>query len=259
MKIAIGDMNARFGNIPIETAKNEFKRINVDKKEPNKQGKMMVKFCESTGIIPLNGLKLKGRKKPLKDNWTFERSNGRSTIDYIMVHEDYVNEITNMEVEDEVWEHCNTPHRLVKAILEVNKYEKHEENAQIKAENKQKEDLEDKKKNNKKAINKIVNKKTWQEYKNKSEELPIFKNIEEIKEDDNEETNWTKVKKTFSILEELVREIEKKQEPIITEYKQCKKELKDELKTQKKKTKKLEKKDTKRERDPEKGRNDEEI
>ena len=79
----------------------------------------MVKFCEGSGIIPLNGLKLKGKKEPLDDNWTFERANGRSTIDYIMVNENYVNEVKDFTIDDEVWEHCNTPHRLVKATLET--------------------------------------------------------------------------------------------------------------------------------------------
>ena len=121
-KIITGYFNGRTG----QNTWCSYKRKNIDKKRPNKQGRTLLEFCEREKLLILNGIdtkrKEKQRKRHFDNYWTYEDSKGHSVIDYSLTEINTLDKISNVIIDDDIWECCNTQHRAVitEILLEDN-------------------------------------------------------------------------------------------------------------------------------------------
>lgn len=104
-KIVIGDHNARIGEEQQiwEESVEEFiacSKIRRSKdKTVNSCGRKYVEFCNNNGLIILNG-RITG---DAEGNFTFANQNGSSVIDLCAVSHDMVANVSNFNVENQVW------------------------------------------------------------------------------------------------------------------------------------------------------------
>ena len=164
---------------------------------------MIHKMCEAAGMIPLKGLKLKDKMR-FASEFTFERRSGKSEIDYIMVGEDRINEVRNMSIEDEVWDHCNTSHRSVTAEIAI----------ACQKETRERKNKKTKKKKKEIKCNKIVNHKVWKDYKKESAKMGTDATAYKISQNKDTEQNWVDIKRMFQELGNLAKTITAKHDPI---------------------------------------------
>merc|ERR1712228_662990 len=103
-KLITGDFNSRTQRVMW----NEMKRLNIDKKKPNKQGKTLLSFCEKENLIILNGLKTtrkeKRRRQQFDSLWTYEDIKGKSVIDHSLIEIHSLDKINNVFIDDDIWQ-----------------------------------------------------------------------------------------------------------------------------------------------------------
>ena len=152
--IITGDFNSRISNLMSITSKDKaYKRNNVDKGE-NQNGKKLIELMNGLGMIILSGIRKKSKYTCFKEMKGKVR---KSVVDHFCIQEGVIDSIIDEDTKDDIMESINTDHAMVSITFKLKIITKEE---------KQKEISNTNKKTGKhiKQINKITNKKVWEQY-----------------------------------------------------------------------------------------------
>merc|ERR1712141_848064 len=124
-------------------------------------------------------------------------SKGHSVIDYSLTEINSLDKISNVIIDDDIWECCNTQHRAV--ITEI-----------LLENNISREEKEKKEKTNggwEIKLNRIVNKEFWEEYKQETEKSNICTKTKKISSYKDVEKSWQKTKEILYEFENMAKNL----------------------------------------------------
>ena len=170
--IVAGDFNSRIGNLMSITSEERiYKRNNVDK-EPNQNGKKLIKLMNGLGMIILSGIR-KQTKYTCCKQWKDKMR--KSVVDHFCIQEGVIESIIDEETRDDIMEIISTDHAMVSITLRLKIIVTEIENKKTQNTNKNK-----KKEKKLKSLNKISNRNVWKRYEKECNDNNQLKNLVEL-------------------------------------------------------------------------------
>ena len=170
--IVAGDFNSRIGNLMSITSEERiYKRNNVDK-EPNQNGKKLIKLMNGLGMIILSGIR-KQTKYTCCKQWKDKMR--KSVVDHFCIQEGVIESIIEEETRDDIMEIISTDHAMVSITLRLKIIVTEIENKKTQNTNKNK-----KKEKKLKSLNKISNRNVWRRCEKECNDNTQYDNLVEL-------------------------------------------------------------------------------
>ncbi|NRA93849.1 MAG: hypothetical protein HRU26_14440 [Psychroserpens sp.] len=200
MVFVVCDMNSRIGNLmSVINSERIYRRMNVDRKQPNQNGRELIRTMNSCGMVVLTGVRKVSKFTCYKEG---KRTVGKSVVDHICVDEGILDVVKDDQVREDVMEAIDTDHAMVVVRIKV-RILTASESPEVKTKKGGGQDKQIK-------LNKIRSKEVWSRYEDECKNNKLLRKF--LTKCDNKKDNgkdgeeveelWSEFKELVKIMEE---------------------------------------------------------